>query len=76
MALVGIAHSEDGSLLLELLYYAGWQLRVRDGRPVSIHAARDGIEIDVTRSSLPEAAGTVFARAMRSGQNARRHEGS
>ena len=66
---------EGGSFLLELLYYAGWQLRVQSGETVRIHAARHGIEIDVTGRSLPQAAGTVFARAMRSGHHAGRVEG-
>ncbi len=55
-----------GSFLLELLLYAGWRLQIRDTDFVTIHAARDGIEIDVTGARLPEAAGTAFARAMRS----------
>ncbi len=60
--------SGEGSFLLELLYYAGWRVHVRDGRPLRICALRDGVEIDVTGSSLTQAAGTVFARAMRSGR--------
>jgi hypothetical protein len=70
-----IARSE-GSFLLELLYYAGWDLQVRDGETVRIRAARDGIEIDVSGRSLPQAAGSVFARAMRSGCHHGRGEGS
>jgi hypothetical protein len=71
-----ITRSEGGSFLLELLYYAGWQLRVQKDETVRIHAARDGIEIDVTGPSLPQAAGTGFARAMRSGYHNGRAEGS
>lgn len=71
-----VTRSEGGSFLLELLYYAGWQLRVREGETVRIHAARHGIEIDITGRSLPQAAGTVFARAMRSGYHNGRAEGS
>lgn len=70
-----IAYAERGSFLLELLHYAGWQLRIRDGAPARIHATRDGIVIDVTDSSLAQAAGTVFARAMRSGHHQGRPEG-
>ncbi|MGH3084430.1 MAG: hypothetical protein ACRDNP_10315 [Gaiellaceae bacterium] len=76
MAANPIAHPQGGSLLLELLSYAGRQLRVRDGKPTRIHATRDGIVIDVTDSSLSQAAGTVFARAMRSGYHNGRAEGS
>ena len=70
-----ITRSHRGSFLLELLYYAGWQLQVRDGETVRIRAARDRVEIDVTADNLPQAAGTVFARAMRSGQHNARPEG-
>jgi len=54
-----------GALLLELLHYAGWQLRIRQDI-VLIHAARDGVEISVAGANLPEAIHTVFTRAMRS----------
>ena len=57
--------SAGGSFLLELLWYAGWRLDVRTGSPASVRATRAGVEIDVTAASLPQAAGTVFARAMR-----------
>jgi hypothetical protein len=69
MAANPIAHPQGGSFLLELLRYAGWELRIRDGKPARIHATRDGVVVDVTDSSLSRAAGTAFARAMR----ARRH---
>ncbi len=58
--------SHSGSFLLELLYFAGWQLEVRDGATPRIHATRAGVELEVTAATLAEAAGTVFARAMRS----------
>jgi hypothetical protein len=61
-----LVSTRDGSFLLELLDYAGWTLRIHDAKPVRILAKRDDVELDVTGSSLPEAAGTVFARAMRS----------
>ena len=60
--------SEGGSLLLELLHYTGWRLRVSGGETVRIHAVRDGTEVDVIGATLPEAAGLAFARAMRSGR--------
>lgn len=56
----------DGSFLLELLHYAGWQLRIRQAGGVSIHAARDGVEVRAGGSTLAEATGAIFARAMRS----------
>ena len=58
--------AREGSFLLELLYFAGWRLRVRDGEVARIHAKRAGVELEVTGTNLAEAAGTVFARAMRS----------
>ena len=58
----------DGqSFLLDLLTYAGWTLWVSDDEQVRIRATRDDVELDVTAATLPAAAGTVFARAMRSG---------
>jgi hypothetical protein len=61
-----VSSTRDGSFLLEMLYFAGWNLRVRDSKPVRILAKRGDVEIDVAGSSLPDAAGTAFARAMRS----------
>ena len=61
-----LANQTRGSFLLELLYFAGWQLRVRDGEVARIHAKRAGAELEVTGATLAEAAGTLFARAMRS----------
>ena len=52
--------------LLELLYFAGWQLEIREGDTTRIRAMRAEVEVEVTGGSLEEAAGTVFARAMRS----------
>jgi hypothetical protein len=58
----------DGqSFLLDLLTYAGWSLWVTDDEQIRIRATRDDVELDVTAATLPAAAGTVFARAMRSG---------
>jgi hypothetical protein len=59
-------HARGGSFLLELLYFAGWQLRVRDGAKPTIHATRADVELEVSGASLADAAGTIFARAMRS----------
>ena len=50
--------ADRGSFLLEL--------QVRDGGTPRIHARRGEVELEVTGASLAEAAGTVFARAMRS----------
>ena len=58
--------SGSGSFLLELLYFAGWRLDVRDGDASRIRATRGAIELEVSGASLAEAAAIVFARAMRS----------
>ena len=60
------ADARAGSFLLELLHLAGWQLQVRDRDRARIRARRGEVELEVTAASLAEAAGTVFARAMRS----------
>ena len=57
---------EQESFLLELLYLAGWHLRVRRGNPTTIRAKRDHVSLEVTEASFPRAAGVMFARAMRS----------
>ena len=62
-----VSRTERGSFLLELLHFAGWQLEIREGETATIRAKRAGVEFEVTGASLPEAAGKVFARAMRSG---------
>ena len=61
----------EGSLLLELLHFAGWELQVQDGETPRIRANRGDVDLDVTAGSLADAAGTVFARAMRSGRSRR-----
>ena len=61
--------AHEGSFLLELLHFAGWKLQVRDGKTPRIRANRGDVALDVTADSLPDAAGTVFARAMRSGRS-------
>ena len=61
-----INEARGGSFLLELLYFAGWQLQIRDGEAPTIYARRADIELQVTGATLADAAGTVFARAMRS----------
>jgi hypothetical protein len=58
--------AHEGSFLLELLYLAGWQLQIRDGDAPRIRARRGEVELEVAGTSLVEAAGTIFARAMRS----------
>jgi hypothetical protein len=55
-----------GSFLLELLQFAGWRLRVRGDGPARIWARRADVGLAVTGATLAEAAGIVFARAMRS----------
>ena len=58
----------EGSFLLELLHFAGWKLHVQDAETLRIRANRGDVALDVTADSLADAAGTVFARAMRSGR--------
>ena len=71
-----VSYPERESFLLELLRFAGWRLQVRRGSSTRIRATRSGVVLDVTGSSLPEAAGTLFARAMRSGRGAGRSGGT
>ena len=65
------ADARGGSFLLELLHLAGWQLQVRHSDRARIRARRGEVELEVTGASLAEAAGTVFARAMRSNRSYR-----
>ena len=58
-------YGERGSFLLELLRFAGWRLQIRRGNPTTIRATRGGVSLEVAETSLPRAAGVVFARAMR-----------
>ena len=57
------------SFLIELLHFAGWQLRFYEGETARIRANRGDVALDVRADSLADAAGTVFARAMRSGHS-------
>jgi hypothetical protein len=66
MATNVVGNARRGSFLLELLHLAGWQLQVRDSDRARIRASRGEVELEVTGASFAEAAGTVFARAMRS----------
>ncbi len=66
MTTSSISHDGQGSFLLELLRFAGWQVRIHQGPPPRIRAVRNAVELDVTGASLAEAVGIVFARAMRS----------
>jgi hypothetical protein len=63
-----VVYTQRGTYLLELLHFAGWQLRIRRGKSTTIFATRDAVTLEVTETSLPRAAGVMFARAMRSGQ--------
>lgn len=66
MAATPITQGERSSFLLELLYYAGWKLQIRQGKPTTIRATRDDVLLEVTETTLPRAAGVLFGRAMRS----------
>ena len=61
-----LPQDRGGAFLLELLYFAGWRLQVRNGETPTIRARRADVELEVSGSSLADAAGIVFARAMRS----------
>ena len=71
-----VSDPERESFLLELLHFAGWRLQIRRGSSTRIRAARGGVELDVTGPSLSHAAGTLFARAMRSSRGTGRSRGS
>ena len=66
MTTSSVSDPQRESFLLELLHFAGWRLEIRQGSSTRIRAARSGVELDVTGRSLAQAAGTLFARAMRS----------
>jgi hypothetical protein len=72
MAMRPVETSRSGSFLLELLYFAGWRLDVRDGDAPRIRATRADIELEAGGASLAHAAGTIFAEAMRSSRRARK----
>jgi hypothetical protein len=75
MATTSVSDPERESFLLELLHFAGWRLEIRQGATTRIRAARSGVELDVTGRSLAQAAGMLFARAMRSSRGTGRAEG-
>lgn len=60
------ANAPGDSFLLRLLQLTGWKLHVRDGDTTRIRASRGEVQLEVTGANLAEAAGTIFARAMRS----------
>ena len=72
MATKLVNETRGGSFLLELLYFAGWQLQVRGGKAPSIRATRADVELEVAGASLADAAGRLFAQAMRSGDRGRK----
>ena len=76
MAMSSVSDPERESFLLELLHFAGWRLEIRRGSSTRIRAARGGVELDVTGPSLSHAAGTLFARAMRSNRGTGRPAGT
>ena len=76
MVTSSVSDPERESLVLELLHFAGWRLEIRRGSSTRIRAARSGVELDVTGPSLSHAAGTLFARAMRSSRGTNPSEGT
>ena len=71
MATLPASYAVEKSFLLRLLYFAGWRLQVRQSETARIRATRAGGAIEVTAPTLAQAAGTLFARAMRSGRTQR-----
>jgi hypothetical protein len=69
MAATPATPTHDDSLLLELRELAGWQLRVHNGATVGIRATRADVELAIDTPSFAEAAGTIFAQAMRSSRH-------
>src|SRR4029078_9495748 len=66
MATKLVANARGGSFLLELLHLAGCKRQVGESERARTGASRGEVELEVTGASFAEAAGTVFARAMRS----------
>lgn len=60
------ANAHGDSFLLRQLQLTGWKLHVRDGDTTRIRASLGEVELKATGANLAEAAGTIFARAMRS----------
>jgi hypothetical protein len=74
MATNSASGAHGGSFLLELLYFAGWRLELRDGAR-TIRAIRGEVELEVSGATRAEGAGVVFARAMRSSRRDRPERG-
>src|SRR5712691_944552 len=66
--------SRSGSFLLELLYFAGWRLDVRDGDAPRVRATRDEIELeaDGARRTLHRTISGVLRRPHGAGKGRRR----
>lgn len=67
-----VEEGRGGSVPLELLHFASGQLQIRDGVQPRIHANRADVQLEVAGASLAEAAGRLYAQAMRSGHRQRR----
>jgi hypothetical protein len=63
----------DGTELLKLLTLCGWTIRASSGG-TALSAVRNGMQVSVRARSLPEAIGSLFVRAMRSGTTTQRPE--
>jgi len=61
-----LAAHYDGAELLHLLALCGWTVRASSGG-AALSAVRGGRQVRVRAGSLPEAIGSLFVRAMRSG---------
>lgn len=61
-----LAARYDDTELLQLLALCGWTIRASSGG-TALSAVRGGRQVRVRARSLPEAIGSLFVRAMRSG---------
>jgi hypothetical protein len=72
MATTLLSEDRGGAFLVELLHFAGWRLQIHDGDPPQIRATRADVTLEASGRTLAEAAGILFARAMRSGNRERK----
>jgi hypothetical protein len=67
MSIDDLAERYDGSDLLQFLVLSGWTIRRTSNTGTALRALRDGVQVSARAASFPEAAGSLFIRAMRAG---------
>jgi hypothetical protein len=72
MTVDDLAERYDGTDLLRLLMLSGWTIRASSTTGTALRALRDGVQVSARATSFPEAAGSLFIRAMRAGAAAPR----